>query len=246
MSYIQLPLTGASPYWSNAVNTAAALPAVGDVIGQVSLVLDTEALYYWDGAAWEVLLDGPADVVGPASATDNALALFNGTTGKIIKAATAITASRGLVSNASGVPVAATTTATEIGYVNGVTSAIQTQIDTKAAGAASSTDHAIARFDLATGKVLQNSGVTIDDSNNVEGAARVNATTAKVGGTGAAATSTVLELSGTTGALLLTRLTTVQRDALTPTDGMCLYNATTNKVQVRENGSWNDVTGWGS
>lgn len=34
-------------------------------------------------------------------------------------------------------------------------------------GPASSTDNAIARFDLTTGKLLQNSGITIDDSNNL-------------------------------------------------------------------------------
>lgn len=41
------------------------------------------------------------------------------------------TASRALVTNSAGRAVVATTTATEIGYVNGVTSAIQTQIDGK-------------------------------------------------------------------------------------------------------------------
>lgn len=41
-----------------------------------------------------------------------------------------VTASRALVSNGSGKISAATTTAIEIGYVNGVTSAIQTQINT--------------------------------------------------------------------------------------------------------------------
>lgn len=45
----------------------------------------------------------------------------------------ATTASRALVSDGSGFVSAATTTATEIGYVNGVTSAIQTQIDAKQA-----------------------------------------------------------------------------------------------------------------
>jgi len=34
-------------------------------------------------------------------------------------------------------------------------------------GPASATDNAIARFDLTTGKLIQNSGVTIDDSNNL-------------------------------------------------------------------------------
>lgn len=43
----------------------------------------------------------------------------------------AATASRALESDGSGFITAATTTATELGYVNGVTSAIQTQIDTK-------------------------------------------------------------------------------------------------------------------
>lgn len=52
-----------------------------------------------------------------------------------------LTASRALVSDTNGDVSAATTTSTEIGYVNGVTSAIQTQIDSKAA---SSHTHALA------------------------------------------------------------------------------------------------------
>lgn len=42
-----------------------------------------------------------------------------------------VTANRAVVSDGSGAITAATTTATEIGYVNGVTSAIQTQLDAK-------------------------------------------------------------------------------------------------------------------
>jgi hypothetical protein len=42
-------------------------------------------------------------------------------------------------------------------------------------GAASSTDNAVVRFDGTTGKVIQNSSVTIDDSNNVSGVATLNA-----------------------------------------------------------------------
>jgi len=44
-------------------------------------------------------------------------------------------------------------------------------------GPASSTDNAVARFDLTTGKIIQNSGVTIDDSNNVSGVAQLDLTT---------------------------------------------------------------------
>lgn len=45
----------------------------------------------------------------------------------------ALTVSRALVSDGSGIVSVATTTATEIGYVNGVTSAIQTQLNAKQA-----------------------------------------------------------------------------------------------------------------
>jgi lysophospholipase L1-like esterase len=43
----------------------------------------------------------------------------------------AITGNRALASDANGLPVATSTTATELGYVNGVTSAIQTQLNGK-------------------------------------------------------------------------------------------------------------------
>jgi hypothetical protein len=59
--------------------------------------------------------------------TANRLAYANSTTQ--LSALAAITANRALISNASGLPTHANTTATEIGYVNGVTSAIQTQLN---------------------------------------------------------------------------------------------------------------------
>ena len=64
-----------------------------------------------------------------------------------------LTASRALVSNSSGKVGASSTTATELGYVHGVTSAIQTQLDAKQAtitGAATS----IVSSDLATNRAL--------------------------------------------------------------------------------------------
>ena len=64
------------------------------------------------------------------SGTQYRLAYY-ATTGTAVSEAAAITASRALVSDANGVPTHATTTATEIGYVNGVTSAIQTQLNGK-------------------------------------------------------------------------------------------------------------------
>lgn len=67
--------------------------------------------------------------------TNSAAALSNNRVmqslgGAIVEAA-AITASRALASDTNGIPVAVATTATELGYVNGVTSALQTQLDGK-------------------------------------------------------------------------------------------------------------------
>jgi hypothetical protein len=94
---------------------------------------------------------GSGDVVGPASATDNAVARFDSTTGKLIQnsvviigdtgnitgvgtlssgeiTSSSLTASRALVSGASKEIQSSAVTATELGYLSGVTSAIQTQI----------------------------------------------------------------------------------------------------------------------
>lgn len=54
---------------------------------------------------------------------------------------------------------------------------IETALTAKAAGAASSTDNAVVRFHETTGKVLQNSGVIVDDSNNVTGVETLRAAT---------------------------------------------------------------------
>lgn len=57
--------------------------------------------------------------------------------GAIVEAA-AITAARALISDANGIPTQSVTTATELSYVNGVTSAIQTQLNAKGAGTVTS------------------------------------------------------------------------------------------------------------
>ena len=64
-----------------------------------------------------------------ASGTANRIVVNDGT--GVMADAAAITASRALVSDANGIPTASAVTSTELGYVSGVTSAIQTQIDAK-------------------------------------------------------------------------------------------------------------------
>lgn len=60
-------------------------------------------------------------------------------------------------------------------------------------------------------------------------------------GTAAPATSALLELASTTGALLVPRMTTTQRDALTPVNGMIIYNSTTATMQGYIAGAWTNM-----
>jgi hypothetical protein len=53
--------------------------------------------------------------------------------------------------------------------------------------------------------------------------------------------SAALEVNGTTGAVLFPRMTTEQRNALTPTNGMVIYNTSTDKLQVRAAAAWVDL-----
>ena len=48
-------------------------------------------------------------------------------------------------------------------------------------------------------------------------------------------------IEGTTGALILSRLTTTQQNALTGVNGMIIYNTSTNKVRAYAGGAWVDL-----
>jgi hypothetical protein len=120
---------------------------------------------------------GSGDVVGPSSSTDNQIALFNSTTGKLIKAAT----TTGLLKASSGVIAAAVSstdyapatsgTSSQLLGSNGtggfsnvtVGSGLTYSAGTLSAsggtgdvvGPASAVDNAFARFDGTTGKLIQ-------------------------------------------------------------------------------------------
>lgn len=59
--------------------------------------------------------------------------------------------------------VASSVTPTELGYVSGVTSALQTQLDGKIADPGTPTDNALVRWDGTTGTAVQDSGLFLDD-----------------------------------------------------------------------------------
>lgn len=167
------------------VGTAAPL-----AVGANGLVLTADSTQT-TGVKWSATA-GTGDVVGPGSATDNAISRFDGTTGKLIQnsvvlvgdtgnttgfgtisggavTSSSLTTNTALVSDGSKVITSSAVTTTELGYVSGVTSAIQTQLNATVVGPASATDNAMARFDSTTGKLIQNSVVIVGDTGNTTG-----------------------------------------------------------------------------
>ena len=173
--------------------------------------------------------NGAGDVVGPASATDENIAVYNATTGKLIKdggstiAGVLSTAAAVLsnVTNDAQLKIAsnladldnAATARSSLGLGNSATLNVGTTAGTVAAGddsrflggdvvgPASSTDNAVVRYDGTTGKLVQNSAVTIDDSGKVSVGtnAAYGAPVAQFNGANVAITNTAGQFSiGTT------------------------------------------------
>lgn len=161
---------------------------------------------------------GSGDVTGAASSTDNAIARYDGTTGKIIQNSSVTITDNGAIAfngstnygtsgqilrsngdapptwiNQASITAGSATSAQTLQGGNAGTIVYQSANSTTAflaagttgqilqsngasapswttltagdvTGAASSTDNAIARFDGTTGKIIQNSSVTIDDT----------------------------------------------------------------------------------
>jgi len=151
-------------------------------------------LYYKNdgGTEFNVLDTGPiGNVVGPGSSTDTALARFDLATGELLQDSVALLSDTGRLTGISSLSMSAdlcmdamnppATPPAGIGclFVNladdklyyGNNSSVfdLTEVGGDASGPASSTDNALARFDLATGKLLQDSAAILDDAGNLSG-----------------------------------------------------------------------------
>lgn len=181
---------------------------------------------------------GSGDVTGPNSSTDNAIARFDGVSGKIIQNST------GTIDDSGNASLASLSLTTDLAVTHGGTGSstaagartnlgaqetlvsgtnIKTINSTSLLGSgdiaiptgdvvgpASATDNAIARFDATTGKLIQSSGGSIDDNGNL--------------------TATTHTSTGT-GADRLAKGTTAQRPA-SPTVGDIRFNTTLNVVEA--------------
>lgn len=141
--------SGAISVNNNSNTLVASVPSGGFI--QITLLSNATAAGSWErheqapsNVTWSTnTFDYPGSItsatwngVAIADAKIASAATWNAKQNAITGGATTIvasdlTASRALVSDGSGKVAVATTTSTELGYVNGVTSAIQTQIDAK-------------------------------------------------------------------------------------------------------------------
>lgn len=112
----------------------------GDVVGPASSA--TNDLAAFADITGKLLKVAPTVTVAQGG-TNSSTALNNNrviqSSSGQIKEAAAITAARALISDANGIPTQSAVTSTELGYVGGVTSAIQTQINTINTGGGGST-----------------------------------------------------------------------------------------------------------
>jgi len=142
--------------------------ATGDVTlgGQTYNGVGTRVLQHDNDGVISSVVASVGDVVAPASATDNAICRYDTTTGKLIQ-------NSGVViddsNNLSGI-----NDITLTGCVDGIDVAAFATITVLNSGV--STDNAITRFDGPSGKSLQNSGVIIDDSDNLSGVGNITST----------------------------------------------------------------------
>lgn len=115
---------------------------------------------------------------------------------------------------------------TEFGYLNGVTAAIQTQLDAKLDDFASVNDNRIVRTDI-NGQAVQESVVTLSDSGTMSG---VNVLTAQV----------INALSTISASRAYPNINNTQRTGLSPTQGQGIYYTDTDRLQTYDGTQWRE------
>jgi hypothetical protein len=122
----QANFTPISLYFST---TVAAIPTAGNLVnGELAINITDGKLYFKNNSGVVTLLASAAgssgDVVGPASSTDNALARFDSTTGKLIQNSVGILSDAGVLTGLTGLTSSGAITlsggtANGVAYLNG-------------------------------------------------------------------------------------------------------------------------------
>ncbi len=132
--------TGASTLNLNTLGAKSLVKNTATALASGDIPAGKQLLCVYDGTNFQVIgIAGSGSLATPVSiangGTNSGTALSNNrvmqsSAGAVVEAA-AITAARALISDANGIPTHSATTSTELGYVSGVTSAIQTQLNAK-------------------------------------------------------------------------------------------------------------------
>lgn len=120
---------GKLKYHNGTSNSSVVTEAHSATLTNKTIDADTNTITNIDNA--DIKSGAAIDRNKLASGSSNRVVVNDGS--GVLSDATAITANRALASDANGIPVHSSVTDTELGYVSGVTSAIQTQIDGKQA-----------------------------------------------------------------------------------------------------------------
>jgi len=180
---IQEYLQNLSGRYLGAFASAPTVDEFGTAVQAGDTYYDTVAgkLYYYNGSTWSEAIS----FAGLAStSTDNAIVRFNGTAGGTQNSGVTIDDSNNITSSANITTSTANFTTAEVGTAIFSTAEVGHASDTTlyrvASGrlgvegvalvrtsSGSSTDNAVVRFDSTTGELIQNTGVTINDNNQV-------------------------------------------------------------------------------
>jgi len=152
-------------------------------------------LKIFNGSTWTSVA-GAGDVVGPSTISDNAVVRFDGSTGKLIQSSSVLISDSGAITGGTfeGTTIISTGESGGVKYLRedgDGTCSWQTPAGSgDVVGPGSANNNAITRFDGTTGKLVQNSSASVDDSGNitllgtvdgVDIAARSASTTAHIG-----------------------------------------------------------------
>lgn len=162
--------------------TSVTTPTIATASGNLVINPAGTAVDFSGKQIINAVMAGNGNVAGPGSATDNALARYDGTTGTVIQNSIATLSDTGVL---LGLTSLETSTITAVGDL--VINPTGTNIDFSGktiinavlpgggnvAGPVSATDNAIVRFDGTTGDLIQNSSVIISDAGNITGVASI-------------------------------------------------------------------------